>query len=157
MPILAGALISLAIVWLRGASPLQLGAVRLRLLALPVLSFLIQVVAFVHLGGVTARFAVWLQLVSGGMLVAFVLANLRYRALGLVALGTALNLAVIVANGGYMPVRAADLERAGFPLVVVRLEQEGQFQKSTLLTDATRLPWLADVIYLPLPHGPGRM
>ena len=157
MPILICALSSLAVAWLRGASPLQLGSVRLRLLALPVVGFLIQVVAFVHLGGATAGFAVWLQLISGAALLAFVLANLRYRALGLVALGTLLNLAVILANGGYMPVRAADLERAGFPQLVAHLQRDGHYQKSTLLTDATHLPWLADVIYLPLPYGPGRM
>jgi hypothetical protein len=56
-----------------------------------------------------------------------------------------------------MPVRAADIERAGFPQVAAELRETGHFQKSTVLDERTRLPWLADVIYLPLPIGPGRM
>jgi len=157
MPILIGALISLAIAWLRGASPLQLASVRLRWLAVPLLSVVAQIVGFIRLSREIGDFAVWLQLLSLGALLVFLVANLRYRALALVAFGVALNLAAVVSNGGYMPVRLDDLARAGFPQNAAKIIRDGHYEKSTALTEATLLPWLGDVIYLPLPYGPGRM
>ncbi|MGH2350489.1 MAG: DUF5317 domain-containing protein [Chloroflexota bacterium] len=156
MPILLGALISLAIAWVRGASPLQLGIIRLRWLPVPLVAFAIQYVAFGRLEEAAAGYAVWLQLASMGVLLVFLLANLRYRSLLVVAAGTALNLLVVTANGGYMPARLADLERIGFPQVAAQIEAQGHFQKTGALDEDTRLPYFGDVIHLPLP-GPDRL
>ena len=158
MPILFTGLLSLLIAWLRGAPPTELAQVRLRWLPLPLLAFGIQLTTFVKLESVLAPVAPWLHLVSLMLLSAFLATNLtRYRALGLVAVGVALNAAVIGANGGYMPVRIADIERAGFPSVAARLETQGRYQKSTVLDQDTPLPFLADVIHVPLPNGPDRL
>ena len=125
MAILAGALCSLLLAWARGASPLRLGAVRLRGLPLPFLAYGIQVAVFqVGLGqGLPA--ALW-QVVSAGLLLLFLIANLRYRALGIVALGVVLNLLVVTLNGGYMPASPDDLRAAGMPQVAAQLEAQGQ-------------------------------
>jgi hypothetical protein len=55
----------------------------------------------------------------------------------LALLGTALNLVVIFANGGYMPVDG-DLSAAA--------EQRQRYRRDVPITEQTRLPWLADVI-----------
>lgn len=157
MPAILCAGLSVAVAWLRGASPATLAAVRLRWLPLPLLAFGAQLLAFVVVGPSAGRYALWVQLAAAVLLIAFVAANWRYPALRLVAVGTLLNLAVIASNGGYMPVRPSDMARVGHPEVVSRLEAGEVYQKSAALTDRTALPWFADVIYLPLPFGPGRM
>lgn len=157
MIILYVALASLVVAWLRGAPPWALGTLRLRWLALPLVALAAQWVAFVTMSGVSQMMALAVQVVSAACLVAFLLANLRYRTLGLVALGMAMNLVVTVANGGRMPVRVDDLAAIGFPDEAALLRERGTFQKSVPLDGSTRLPWLADVVPVPLPGGPGRM
>jgi hypothetical protein len=66
----------------------------------------------------------------------------RVRGLWLVAIGSTLNLVVIAANGGRMPVAA---ELAG------SLVQRGHLGQYTLMGSGTRLNWLADWIALPGP------
>jgi hypothetical protein len=69
----------------------------------------------------------------------------------LAALGVGLNLAVILANGGYMPVPQAALEATGQS---AELAARTGFRRDVALDDRTRLPWLADVLVDPswLPH-----
>jgi hypothetical protein len=153
VPILAGAFASLLIAWLRGVTPLALGAVRLRWLPLPLLALAVQQIAFGHPSVGGGAPLLW-QALSGALLLAFLLANLRYRTLWLVAAGAALNLLVVGLNGGHMPARPADVRAIGFPRVASGLEREGHYQKTGRLDESTRLPLLADVIRLPLP-GPG--
>lgn len=157
MPILMTAVLSLAIAWLRGAPPTALASVRLRFLPLPVVAFLIQSTTFVRLESVLEPVAPLLHAISLLLMATFLLANLHYRALALVGVGLALNVVVIGANGGYMPVDPAAAERAGFGQIAARLRTEGTFQKSVSMTESTRFPFLADVIHLPLPNGPDRL
>ena len=157
MPILLTTLSSLLLAWLRGVPPWELGAVRLRLLPLPLLAFSIQLAVFVRLEHLFAGAAFPLHMLSLALLVVFLAANARYRSLWLVGLGLALNAAVIGANGGYMPVRISDAQRIGFAESAAILEREGTFQKSTVLKPSTPLWFLGDVIHLPLPNGPDRL
>src|SRR6266542_3385065 len=157
MLVLLCAGLSLVMAWLRGAPPWRLAAVRLRWLALPVAAFGAELAVFGIGSPAFAAYALWVQLAACVLLLGFVGANLHYRALGLVAAGTLMNLVVIAANGGYMPVRPSDMARIGHPGIAAQLEAGSVYQKSRPLTERTPLPWLADVIYLPLPFGPGRM
>jgi hypothetical protein len=157
MPILTLGLLSLIISWVRGTPPTDLANARLRWLALPVISFVVQLAAFIRFANVLEAIAPWLHVASMGLLLVFLAANLRYRSLLFVALGVLLNLAVIGSNGGYMPVRPADMRAAGFYDVAETLEAKGHFQKSTVLDGATRLPFLGDVIHVPVPFGPDRL
>jgi hypothetical protein len=68
----------------------------------------------------------------------------RVAGIWLVAVGSALNLIVIAANGGRMPV-APDLAGA--------LVQRGHIGQYTLMAADTHLNWLADWIALPDPLG----
>ena len=72
----------------------------------------------------------------------FLVANRRVPGMPLVALGGALNLVAICANGGVMPASPAALAGAGLPVV------EPGFQNSTAVADP-RLAFLGDVFFVP--------
>ena len=157
MPFLLIALASVTLAWIRGASPLGLGRMRLRWLALPLVSFSAQWLSFVQFSDSLAAAAWAVQLASGACLLAFAWGNRHLRGMLVVAVGVVLNLVAVLSNGGFMPVRISDAQRIGNPLFARHLEIDGHYQKSSVLAERTRLPWLADVIFLPLPIGPGRM
>lgn len=77
------------------------------------------------------------------LVLAWVATNWWRPGMLLVFLGLALNATVMAANGG-MPVDLDAIRALGFqdPEVVVG--------KHVIMTDATRLPWLADVLALPV-------
>jgi hypothetical protein len=72
----------------------------------------------------------------------FLLANRRVPGMTLVALGAALNLLAITANGGVMPASADALAAAGLPAA------EPGFESSAALADP-RLAFLGDVFAIP--------
>ena len=72
----------------------------------------------------------------------FLLANRRVPGMALVALGAALNLLAITANGGVMPASAEALAAAGLP------SAEPGFENSAALADP-RLAFLGDVFAIP--------
>ena len=72
----------------------------------------------------------------------FLAANWGVPGIPVAALGAALNLLAIVANGGVMPASPAALERAGIPV------DEPGFQNSTAVADP-RLAFLGDVFAVP--------
>ncbi|HEX2036892.1 MAG TPA: radical SAM family heme chaperone HemW [Chloroflexota bacterium] len=152
MPILLAAFASVAIAWIRGVSPLRLATIPLRGLGLPLLAFLLQILAVAPLetlaGGPTP--VLWLQMASRALLLGFIALNVRYRSLLLVGLGTALNLLVMLANDGYMPVRPPDRGAEAGGAV------QGSLHKTRLMDASTRLPFLGDWIFIPLP-GPDRI
>jgi hypothetical protein len=80
--------------------------------------------------------------VSHLCLLGFILANRTTRGMRLVLIGFVLNAVVIVANGA-MPVDPAALVALGGTAAI----DPGKHQ---LLDDATLLPWLADIIAVPL-------
>jgi hypothetical protein len=98
----------------------------------------------------------WLHWVWAGALGAVfvvVLRNLwseRGLAWSLAAVGIGLNLLVILANDGYMPVTQVGLEQTGQLTEV----GDGVFRRDVLIDDTTRLPWLADIFADPawVPH-----
>ena len=62
------------------------------------------------------------------------------------AFGVALNLVVILANGGYMPVPQAALDQTGQS---AELAARTAFRRDVPLDERTTLPWLADVLVDP--------
>ena len=91
----------------------------------------------------TASLGGWLLLFASQLLVlVWVLRNAHLPGMALVALGLVLNAAVIAANGA-MPVSPEALTALG--------AEQGATPtgKHTLLTEETRLPWLADILPLP--------
>lgn len=85
----------------------------------------------------------WVLLLASQLLVvAFLLANRHLPGVRLVALGLLLNAAVIAANRA-MPVDPAAIAALGLE------GAEVPPGKHTLMTENTRLPWLADIIPVP--------
>jgi hypothetical protein len=94
----------------------------------------------------------WLYLLTLAGVLAVLLANARLAnasllPLTLAALGVALNVVVIVANGGYMP-RSDDAAAALGMLPTAQLRGERLVNVASI-GDQTRLAWLGDVIAQP--------
>ena len=83
-----------------------------------------------------------LHLCTYALSVAFLWCNRHLPGALLLGLGTALNLAAIVANGGTMPASESAWRTAGLPTLT------NQFENSNV-THSARLPWLGDVFAIP--------
>jgi hypothetical protein len=127
---------------------LAAAATTVRLAPLAVLALVVQGLALSLLGG---RPALVLVAASLAGLVAFSLRNLARPGFWLLLAGTAMNLLVIVVNGG-MPVREAALEAAGRDDIVAEARANPN-AKHHLSGPGDRLTPLSDVIPVP---GPGR-
>lgn len=88
--------------------------------------------------------------VSVVVALAFLLANRSVQGVALVALGLLSN-ALVVGLNGAMPVRPEASGRAG---VSTQPLLDGSDPRHELADEGTRLPWLGDVIPLPLPYRP---
>lgn len=75
--------------------------------------------------------------------------NRRIAGVKLMALGAASNLLVMSLNGGYMPVQLADDLAVTAPRLYAHYQAGGTVMHSIAMTEATRLPWLADWIEAP--------
>ena len=89
-----------------------------------------------------------LLVISQAILLAFCLLNIRRPGMGLLTTGLALNLAVIVLNGGLMPLPVETARALLPPPNFAQLEVGaplGPGSKDILLPESSiRLPWLAD-------------
>ena len=134
------ALLSIVFGWLGGGRLAHFERAGLRLLWLPMLSLLLQ--------RVYLRW--WTLLLSYGLLLLFLWFNRRLRLTALLTgAGSLCNLLVIALNGFRMPVSRADLallSEAGAADLLA-----GRIPMYAAETAATRLPFLGDVLYLPLP------
>ncbi|MDI6824299.1 MAG: DUF5317 domain-containing protein [Bacillota bacterium] len=102
-------------------------------------------------GWVAAAWWTGLLNVLGYFLVMYaVAANLRLPGMPLVAVGLLLNLAVIAANGGRMPVSPEALQAVGLGRLVPALGA-GEVPTHALMGEGTRLAFLGDVFRLPPP------
>lgn len=84
------------------------------------------------------------------IMVVFLLKNRRVTGIPVLLAGLVLNLLVIGANGGYMPVRPEALRQVGQQDEAEQLIQEGKAANCILMTDKTHLNILGDYIVLPL-------
>ena len=89
-------------------------------------------------------------IVSAGLVAAFLSRNRGIRGTGLLATGLLANALVVGANGA-MPVSREAAGRAGTPIQDILL---GEDPRHEVADRDTRLPWLGDVIPVPLPYRP---
>jgi len=95
-----------------------------------------------------------LLIASYALLLAVVLANIRTPGLALIGLGLVANMAVIAANGGYMPVTAEALSRAGLEHLVTTTEAGNKIfgsKDAVLSYSDTRLWVLSDILVIRKP------
>lgn len=133
---------------LRGGSVAALGSVRFAWAPAAVAGLLFQLALFsspvaTRVGEAGPPLYVGSTLV----VLAALLRNLRLPGLGLVALGAALNLAAILANGGAMP-SSPDAWRI---LDGVARVPAGEYTNSVLAGAGTQLAFLGDIFVLPRP------
>nr|WP_218566209.1 DUF5317 family protein [Vallicoccus soli] len=141
---LAGTLAGL----LRGGSLAGWAAYRLRGLPVLVGALLVQAAALVLL---PAQGPLPTAALAGTLLLAAAGVALDRRAASVpLGLGLLLNAAVVLANGS-MPVALDAVRRAGLDPAALALGPDPRHEP---LTAATRLPWLADVLAVPLPLRP---
>ena len=129
---------------LLGGSLRNLERLSLRVAPLVVIALLVQIVAFSPLGErLPSAAIVGLHVGSYALLLAFVAANIRRRAVVCFGLGVASNTLAILVNGGYMPATRAALRLAGL------VEATGHHNNSEVAGTTTHLGFLGDVFALP--------
>lgn len=126
----------------------SLARLKLRQLWLPFLAYLVQY-GLDYLAGMGGRepWMGYVHLATYLLLFFWLYVNLPLPGMGLMALGTLLNFAVIALNQGLMPVTPGPLSQTAL-LSFTR----GLSGTHGLLTPETRMPWLADVIYFSWPQ-----
>jgi hypothetical protein len=90
-----------------------------------------------------------LHYLSYGLVLLFLVANLRVLPLLALGAGALLNLCAIAANGGRMPASATALAAAGYVDVAEKLTSGSTHGNVLLMSEATRLNGLGDWLYLP--------
>lgn len=88
------------------------------------------------------------------LVVAVVVLNRRLAGLPVIGLGLGLNLLVMLANGGFMPVTMEAVERAGMAHLALGLEAGARLMATKdiiLPAEATRLWVLSDIFVVPPP------
>ncbi len=158
MILLAAVLASIAIAWLRGGRFTELLRMPLRWGGLAVAAFAVQAL-FIYQTPSWKVVGEWewqeLLFVSSHLLLLLtVWANRHLVGVPWIGLGLLLNLAVMVANGGWMPITANALVRVGFANLVPSLASGTRVYSSKniiLSLEETRLWFLSDVFALPRP------
>jgi hypothetical protein len=134
-----------------GGSLLGLVETKFRAFALVIASFVVQF-AFVLWPPewLTRTSAFWILLATQVAVLAFLLLNRRLPGATLMLIGIALNVVVISANQA-MPVSETAARAAGTDFLTdERHVEHGLHLRNEILDEDTRLPWLADVIPLPV-------
>ncbi len=161
MVLLPAVLIGLVIGLLTGGSLLGFSVVRFRHLWLMAIAIAVQVVIFTRPVGTwdfVLEYGPYIYIVTILMTLVFMAYNLHIPALQLILIGAFLNGAVIIANGGYMPVSSEAMRISGLD---ERFERELDPETATVevqltnnkrIEDATLLKFLGDLI--PVPYGP---
>ncbi len=135
-----------------GGSLYALGFLRLRLGWLILPSLILQLLIFTPLRPPMPEYALpMLHLISLAIALVVALVNLSLPGMQLLALGLLLNLAVIAANGGFMPASVDGYLYLGNGDLASALQQHGTINNVTALTPESKLPFLADIIPLPFP------
>jgi len=159
--LLLGLILALAVALLRGGKLNRLLSVKVRHSWIAPLAWGLQVVVIYfprpRSGGLLELHTL-LVLVSYLLLVLVVALNWRLPGLPLIGLGLALNLLVMVANGGFMPVTYEALQRAGMANLALGSAPGSRVMatKDIVLPRANTVLWaLSDVFVIP-PPGPVR-
>lgn len=157
MILLLAVLLSISIAVLRGGKLTQLVNVPLRygwvaLIALIIQLFAVEFMQRRRIGQPSQQ--ALLVLGSYVLLLAVVVFNRHLAGMWLIGVGLALNLLVMLANGGFMPVTLEALQRAGMAHLAVGTEAGSRVlsTKDVLLPrELTRLWLLSDILVIPRP------
>ncbi len=152
MFLLLALLCGIIVGWTRGGSLVKLAQLPLRCGWLILVAFSLQIFIFSPQFeglGWSDRLGPVLYIASNLLLLLAAGLNLSLSGMKIFGLGLLLNFLVIATNGGYMPASPDDLARAGLAYEAELLRAKGHLTNATILTSETRLPFLADVLFLP--------
>ena len=149
---------SIAVALLRGGRFAGLASLQVRCGLLAVLAFAVQTL-FIYEKPVQKVTGVWgwqeaALMGSYLLLLATTWANRHLHGMALITLGLILNLVVMAANGGWMPIAPEAVRRAGFARLVPSLTPGMRVFSSKdiiLLREQTRLWFLSDIFVLSKP------
>lgn len=158
MILVAAIVVSLVTALLRGGRFNKLVSFPLRWGLLAVAAFTVQAL-FIYQTPIRKNIGVWkwqeaLFVISHLLFLAVVWANRHLPGVKLIGLGLLLNLIVMVANGGWMPVTPEAVVKVGHTSLVPSLEPGTRVysSKNIILTaEQTKLRFLADVFVLAKP------
>jgi hypothetical protein len=148
--------LSFAIAFLRGGRIGKLADVHFRWPWLLLLALFLKFSVYFPFGEsysyFVSTYSALRHLLSYALVVSFLFVNLDLKGFVLIPVGTLLNLLAIAFNGGFMPASRASLVKSGLgELVPLYLQNGGHWNNSILMGPGTRLSFLGDVFYLPLP------
>ena len=145
--------VSLIVALLRGGSLLRLGQLHIRHAYLILLGLALQLFVFSPFGARWESLMGYFYLASLALLLLAVALNRDLPGIRLLGLGLFLNLLVIAANGGLMPISVEAAHRARLFDVIATLQAMGRHRHVTLMDEGTKLWFLGDTIVLgyPLP------
>ena len=140
----------IAVALLRGGSLRNLATVKLRWLPLVIVGFVLQLLIFTPFASspLIAFATLPIYVLSLALLAIWVAANWRIPGMTLIAIGLALNVIVIAANGGHMPVFPDSARLAGqYDMLVA--ESPRTSKHLPMEKDQVRLWLLSDIIAIP--------
>jgi len=146
--------ISLLIGWLRKGRLLNFAEVPLKKIELIILSFLLRYLPLIMIKfayDFTIKYNIVITSISYLLLIYCLFCNWNIKPLRLIALGVMLNFAVILANGGKMPVSIPAVDMAGLHDFKPLLFDE-EYLYHVALNSTTNLAFLSDIIPLPPPY-----
>jgi hypothetical protein len=156
--LLASIVAAIIVAWMRGGELSRLGEVKFKFWWLVLVLALVQSLAIRHLYS-TSRLSWWhprplIMIFSYAILWAVVLWNLYLPGMWLVLSGVTLNLVVIAANGGYMPITPDALARIGAGDLAYGMLSGSVVRgsKDVLLRSfEAHFWWLGDILVIPEP------
>jgi hypothetical protein len=158
MILLLAVIVSIVIALLRGGRFATLRRVQVRWGVLAVAAFAIQAVFIYDMPSRKAlgiwSWQEWLFFTSHLLLLGMVWANRNLPGVRLIGLGLLLNLAVMIANGGWMPITPEAIVKVGYTGLAPSLEPGMRLycSKNIILPpEQTRLQFLSDIFLLARP------
>lgn len=152
--ILYAGILSLIIALVRGGSIRRLGDLEIRQIWLVFIppAFIIAFILARKFGleDVVRATSGWLHLLAYCMLLTLVWLNRRIAGVTLLGVGLILNFTVMAANGGKMPVSYEAAQRAGASQEMLQVLQGDDMDRHLLMSEHTRLNFLADIIPVPI-------
>jgi hypothetical protein len=148
--LLVGLVLGVASGFVRGGRLTNLTNLRIRFGWVIFIALLLQIVAFSSFFQQSfSSLVAPVYILSEVALLAVLGLNIKVDGLELFFFGVLMNLAAIVANGGFMPVESGAMLMAGRAEDVEALKVLAHSSNSVLLTETTRLPFLADIFAVP--------
>ncbi|HEU5097895.1 MAG TPA: DUF5317 domain-containing protein [Roseiflexaceae bacterium] len=135
---------------LRGGSLRNFASIQLRWLPLVIVSFVLQILIFTPFARtpLVAFATLPIYVLSLSLLAIWVAANWRIPGMALIAIGLVLNVVVIAANGGHMPVLPEAARLAG-QYEAIAADDPSTSKHALLPAEQARLWMLSDIIAIP--------